>query len=73
VETTNRKSIAALAAGLGLALLFMGALRYSAAHPTVLSPLAGYATPGYIALTALFVVLLVRAGSKLELQGFGLF
>ncbi len=49
----------------------MGALRFSAANPTVLTPLAGFATPGYIAVTVLFAILLTNAGLPHNRFGFG--
>jgi membrane protease YdiL (CAAX protease family) len=60
-----------MAAGLGLGLLLMGALRYSSHTSTVLTPMAPFATPGYIAVTAVFTVLLNRARLPLNRFGFG--
>ncbi len=67
----TRTQIAWLASGLGLGLLLMGALRYSTANPTWFTPLAGYATPGYVAVTVVFTVLFVRTGLPLNRFGFG--
>ena len=71
METANSKTATWLTAGLAAGLLFMGALRFSAAHPTFLAPLAGYATPGYIAVTVLFAILLTNAGLPHNRFGFG--
>ena len=54
--------VAFLVTGMGLALLLMGALRFSATHPCLLTPLAGLATAGYVLVTILFTVGLIRAG-----------
>ena len=40
METANTKTITWLTAGLVAGLLFMGALRFSAAHPTFLAAIA---------------------------------
>jgi hypothetical protein len=66
-----RIRVAWLTVALGIGLLFMGALRYSAAHPNALTPIAGFATPGYILVTVLFTVLLMRAGVPFSRLGFG--
>lgn len=71
METSNRKEVAWLLAGLCTGLLLMGALRFSAGSPTLLTPLAVYATPGYILLTVFFAVMFVRAGLPLNRFGFG--
>lgn len=68
----KRKLIAWLTAGLGFGLLLMGGLRLAGAYPGPLAPLAGYATPGYVAITVVFTVLLMRAGLPLNRLGFGL-
>jgi hypothetical protein len=62
MRCAGNKTITWLTAGLASGLLFMGALRFSAATPTVLTPLAGFATPGYIAVTVLFAILFTNAG-----------
>ena len=67
-----KKNVVWLVVGLSLGLLFMGALRISAVHQNVLTPLAGYATPGYVLITVLFTILLVRAGLPLNKFGFGI-
>ena len=61
-----RKKIIWAVIGLSLGLLFMGVLRLSSAQPNLLTPLAGFATPGYILVTVLFTVLLVRRGLPLN-------
>ncbi len=66
-----KKRICWLVLGLSLGLLFMGLLRASASYPNGLAPLAKYATPGYVLVTALFTVLLARAGLPLGRFGFG--
>jgi len=71
MTTAGNKTMTLLAAGLATGLLFMGALRFSATTPTVLTPLAGFATPGYIAITALFAILLSNAGLPHNRFGFG--
>lgn len=60
-----------MAAGLSIGLLFMGALRFSAAHPNLLTPLAGLATPGYVLVTVVFTILMTRAGVPFNRFGFG--
>lgn len=70
MESRIRIRVAWLVLGLGLGLLFMGALRFSATNPTLLTPLAPYATLGYIAVTVIFTILLVRAGLPLNRFGF---
>ena len=70
-EHTMRKHIAWLVVGLSLGLLFMGALRRAAEHPNALTPLSGYATLGYVLITVVFTILLVRAGLPLNQFGFG--
>lgn len=69
---SGQKKILWLVSGLSLGLLFMGALRYSAANPNALTPLAGFATPGYVTITAVFTILMVRAGLPLPRFGFGI-
>jgi len=66
-----RSSVVRLTVGLGVGLLFMGALRYSATHPSALTPLSGFATPGYVLVTVLFTILLMRAGVPFNRLGFG--
>ena len=67
-----RKQIVWLLVGLSCGLLFMGALRLSSVHPNILTPLAGYATLGYVLLTVVFTIFLVRVGLQLNHFGFGL-
>jgi membrane protease YdiL (CAAX protease family) len=66
-----RRKVVWLVVGLGLGLLFMGTLRLASVHPSMLTPLAGYATPGYVLTTVVFTILLVRAGLPLNQFGFG--
>lgn len=70
-KTTNRKQIAWLTAGLSAGLLFMGFLRWSSFNPNSFTALSGLATPGYILMTVLFTVVLVRRGLPLREIGFG--
>ncbi|MFC1619692.1 CPBP family intramembrane glutamic endopeptidase [Candidatus Neomarinimicrobiota bacterium] len=72
MDRPNRKQVAWLVLGLALGLLFMGQLRLAGIHQGALTPLAGYATPGYILITVLFTVLLVRKGLPLNKLGFGI-
>lgn len=72
MEHSARKHIAWLVFGLSFGLLFMGALRFSAVHPTILTPLSKYATIGYVLITVIFTVFLVRSGLPLNRFGFGL-
>jgi membrane protease YdiL (CAAX protease family) len=67
-----KKNVVWLVVGLSLGLLFMGALRISAVHQNILTPLAGYATPGYVLITVIFTIWLVRAGLPLNRFGFGI-
>jgi len=71
MKDASRKTVGWLVCGLGLGLLSMGALRYSAGTPTALTPFAGLATPGYVATTVLFTILLFRAGLPMNRFGFG--
>jgi len=68
----SRTRIAWLVAGLALGLLFMGVLRLASVYPGPLASLSGYATPGYIFVTVLFAILLVRADLPLNRLGFGI-
>ena len=72
MEQVKKKKVVWLVVGLSLGLLFMGALRISAVHPNVLTPLAGYATLGYVLITVIFTIWLVRAGLPLNRFGFGI-
>jgi membrane protease YdiL (CAAX protease family) len=56
--------------GFGIGLVFMGALRFSAFNPTVLTPLSGFATPGYVIVTVVFVIALTRVGVPFRRFGF---
>jgi len=67
----TRRRITLLVMGLSLGLLTMGALRAATAQPGVLTPLATFVTPGYMAVVAVFTVALVRAGLPLHQVGFG--
>lgn len=68
----SRTRVAGLTTGLALGLLLMGALRFASVHQGPLTSLSGYATPGYIVVTVLFAVMLVRAGLPLNRLGFGI-
>ncbi len=57
--------------GLSTGLLLMGLLRLSSTHQTILTPLSGLATPGYVLITVFFTVKLVRSGLPLNKFGFG--
>ncbi len=71
MEHSKKRNVVWLVVGLSLGLLFMGVLRISAKFPNILTPLAGYATPGYVLITVIFTILLVRAGLPLKRFGFG--
>ncbi len=71
MASADRKDVAWIAAGLSLGLLLMGAMRFSAVHPNMLTPLAGFATPGYVLITVLFTILMVRARVPHNRLGFG--
>lgn len=60
-----------LVAAFAFSLIFVGLLRYAAFHDGVLTPLSGYATPLYVALTVIFAVLMGRNGIHLNHFGFG--
>ena len=62
MDRPMRKKVAWLAVGLGLGLLSMGALRLASVHSGPLTPLAGFATPGYVLITVMFTILLIRLG-----------
>jgi membrane protease YdiL (CAAX protease family) len=49
----------------------MGWLRWASGRPGALEPLAGFATPGYIAVVVVFTLALMRAGLPLNHVGFG--
>jgi membrane protease YdiL (CAAX protease family) len=61
-----------LTAGFALSLLFVGLLRYSAFNDTALTPLSGYATIAYVAVTIIVAILLGRSGVDLNRFGFGI-
>jgi membrane protease YdiL (CAAX protease family) len=67
----KNKRFILLVVGLSCGLLFMGLLRFSTVHTNVLTPIAGFATPGYILITVLFTIMLNRAGLPLNKFGFG--
>lgn len=67
----STKKITLLVVGLSIGLLFMGALRHSAANENFLTPFSGLATPGYVLISVLFTIWLVRAGLPLNKYGFG--
>ena len=60
-----------MAGGLGVGMLFMGVLRLASVRPNMLTPLSGLATPGYVLITVIFTIMLVRAGLLLNRFGFG--
>lgn len=68
----SRKHIGLSVAGLSFGLLLMGALRHSSSHPNILTPLAEYATFGYIFIAVTFTIILFRAGLPLNHFGFGI-
>jgi len=72
MEHKNKNKIVLLVVGLSLGLLLMGALRLSAQYSNILTPLSGFATPGYILVTVIFTILLVRSGLPLRRYGFGI-
>jgi len=72
MEQSSKNNIVFLVIGLSLGLLFMGALRLSSIYPNILTPLAGYATPGYVLITVIFTIMLVRKGLPLNKFGFGI-
>ncbi len=67
----STKKIVLLVIGLSIGLLFMGMLRKASIHPNMLTPLSGLATPGYVLISVLFTIWLVRAGLPLNKYGFG--
>jgi membrane protease YdiL (CAAX protease family) len=67
----SKKKIVWLVLGLSIGLLFMGALRKSVFQTNMLTPLSGLATPGYILISVLFTIWLVKAGLPLNKFGFG--
>ena len=62
MEHKKKNKIVLLVIGLSLGLLFMGALRISAVYTNVLTPFSGFATSGYVLITVIFTILLVRIG-----------
>lgn len=72
MKLSMKNKIIWLTIGLGLGLLFMGLLRLSSVTPNVLTSFSGLATPGYVIVTIVFTILLVRAGLPLNRFGFGL-
>lgn len=66
-----RGRITWLIVGLSIGLLAMGALRVATSRPGALATLAGFVTPGYVAMVVVFAFLLVRAGLPLNRVGFG--
>ena len=61
-----------LVAGFAISLVFVGLLRNAAFNEGVLTPLSGYATPAYVALTVFFAIAMSRAGIDLNRFGFGI-
>jgi hypothetical protein len=72
MKQSQKNRIVWLILGLGVGLLFMGALRLSAGYSIILTPLSKYATLGYVLITILFTVFLVRSGLPLNRFGFGI-
>ena len=70
MEKSNKK-ITLLVIGLSIGLSFMGLLRYSAINENFFTPFSGLATPGYVLISVLFTIWLVRAGLPLNKYGFG--
>ena len=72
MEYSANKKIVSLVVGLCFGLLLMGALRLSAVYSNILTPFSRFATPGYILITVIFTIFLVRAGLPLNRFGFGI-
>ncbi len=70
MEKSNKK-ITRLIVYLSIGLSFMGVLRYSATNENILTSFSGLATPGYVLISVLFTIWLVRAGLPLNKYGFG--
>lgn len=70
MEKSNSK-ILILTICLSVGLLFMGFLRYSASHTNIFTPISGFATIGYVAISVILTIYLVRAGLPLNNYGFG--
>ncbi len=67
IQTAMRRQV--IIFGLGLTL--MGILRWAGQQDNFLTPLTSLATPGYILITAVLAVLLLRRGLPLSKAGFG--
>ncbi len=71
MNTCKRKDLAILLATFISGLLFMGLLRWSGQQDNYFTNLAGLATPGYIIITAVITIILIRWGLPLPKLGFG--
>lgn len=70
MEKSKRK-ITWLTLCLSIGLLFMGLLRYSSTNTNFLTPFSRYATIGYVAISVILTIYLVRTGLPLNKYGFG--
>jgi len=70
MDHLTKKKVFGLVVGLSFGLMFMGTLRISAEYPNILTPLAGYATPGYVVITLIFTILFVHIGVPFYRFGF---
>ncbi len=71
MEQSSKNKIVLLVIGFSLGLLFMGVIRLSTVYPSILTPLAGFATPGYVLITIISTIMLMRRGLPLNKFGFG--
>ena len=71
MEHSMRKQVIRLVVGLSFGLLSMGAFRLAAVHSGTFAQLSGFVTPGYVLITVVFTILLVRAGLPHNKFGFG--
>lgn len=71
MESGEKTRQVILVAAFAFSLVFVGLLRYAVFHDGVLTPLSGYATPLYVALTVIFALLMGRSGIQLNRFGFG--
>jgi len=69
---TSRRHIAILTALFAAAMLIVALLRLADVRAVDLGWLSGIATPLYVAVTIVFIVLLVRAGTQMGRIGFGI-
>jgi len=68
---TSRRRIAVLTALFAVAMLIVALLRLAEVRAVDLGGLAGIATPLYVVVTIVFIVLLSRAGTQMGRIGFG--